>query len=142
VQAQAQDQYQNQEQGQDTIVVRVTTPRSLQTTEESDLPRRSQLALSPSPPLRQPVPELPYYAPEAIYRRYVAARAAWYESQPAGCLKTNQEYRRAIGLPQRYGREMHTWCQDHKQMGQYCHLPQGGRRKWTKEEMIAYLMSA
>ncbi|EXM12701.1 hypothetical protein FOTG_18814 [Fusarium oxysporum f. sp. vasinfectum 25433] len=91
-------QDQGQDQGQDTIVVRGTTPQSLQTTEESDLPTRSQPALSPSPPLRQPVPELPYYATEAIYRRYVAARAAWYESQPAGSLKTNQEYRRAIGL--------------------------------------------
>jgi hypothetical protein len=24
-------------------------------------------------------------------------------------------------------------------MGQYCHFPQGGRRKWTKEEMMAYI---
>jgi hypothetical protein len=24
-------------------------------------------------------------------------------------------------------------------MGQYCYLPEGGRRKWTREEMMAYI---
>jgi hypothetical protein len=82
---------------------------------------------------------LPYYAPEAIYQRYLAAKAAWFKAQPRGSLRTSQAYRKAVGLPQRYSKEAYAWCQDYKQMGQHCSLPGGERRKWTKEEMMSYL---
>ncbi|KAK9443994.1 hypothetical protein VB005_02520 [Metarhizium brunneum] len=58
---------------------------------------------------------LPHYAPESIYRRYVLARQAWYDSQPRGSLKTNQAYRRAMGLPLRYQKDLYIWCRDYKQ---------------------------
>jgi hypothetical protein len=95
--------------------------------------------MSLSLPPENLVEKLPHYAPEAIYKRYVAARLAWYESQPRGTLKTNQAYRRAVGLPLRYQNEIYIWCQYYKQMGKFCVLPGGRRRGWTKEEMMAYL---
>ncbi|KJZ68586.1 hypothetical protein HIM_12019 [Hirsutella minnesotensis 3608] len=64
---------------------------------------------------------VPYDSPEAIYARYVASRDAWYAEQPIGSVKTNQQYRRAEGLPQRR-------C-----------VTAAGSREWTKEEMMAYL---
>lgn len=82
---------------------------------------------------------LPRYAPEVIYERYVAAKQAWFKCQPRGSLKTTQAYRKALGLPLRYSREEYAWCQDFKQMGQNCSLPGGLKRKWTTDEMMAYL---
>ncbi|KAF4333456.1 transposase [Fusarium beomiforme] len=64
-------------------------------------------------------PELRYDDPRAIYQRYAEARNAWYKAQPRGSIKTNQQYRKAMGLPQRYDKK--------------------GSRDWTKEEMMAYL---
>ena len=80
----------------------------------------------------------PYSSPEAIYARYVAARSAWFESQPAGSIKTNQQYRRAMGLPQRYDKTSYVWCLDYKQMSKRC-ITGTGSREWTKEEMMSYL---
>jgi hypothetical protein len=85
---------------------------------------------SPSPPR--------YDSPQAIYGRYVAARSAWYAAQPAGSIKTNQQYRRAMGLPLRYDKKSYDWCRDYKQMSQRC-ITLTGSREWTKEEMMAYL---
>ncbi|KAG6980171.1 Misshapen-like kinase 1 [Fusarium oxysporum f. sp. albedinis] len=85
---------------------------------------------SPSPPR--------YDSPQAIYGRYVAARSAWYAAQPAGSIKTNQQYRRAMGLPLRYDKPSYEWCLDYKQMSKRC-VTSTGSRDWTKEEMMAYL---
>lgn len=84
------------------------------------------------------VPELRYDDPRAIYQAYVAEREAWYKAQPRGSIKTNQQYRKAIGLPQRYSKTDYHWCLDWKQMGKDCKM-QGGSREWTREEMMAYL---
>jgi hypothetical protein len=83
-------------------------------------------------------PTLRYDDPQAIYRRYVAARDAWYKAQPRGSVKTNQQYRRALGLPLRYDKASYQWCLDWKQMGKLCTTPTGSR-DWSKEEMMAYL---
>ncbi|KAH7459029.1 hypothetical protein FOMA001_g20358 [Fusarium oxysporum f. sp. matthiolae] len=83
-------------------------------------------------------PTLRYDDPQAIYQRYVAARDAWYRAQPRGSIKTNQAYRKAVGLPLRYDKASYQWCLDWKQMGKCCTMPTGSR-DWTKEEMIAYL---
>ena len=83
-------------------------------------------------------PEVRYDDPRAIYQRYIEARNAWYSAQPRGSIKTNQQYRKAMGLPQRYNRVNFTWCLDWKQMGKQC-IMQVGSRDWTKEEMMAYL---
>lgn len=84
-------------------------------------------------------PSLPRYdSPQAIYERYVAARNAWYAAQPAGSSKTNQRYRRAMGLPVRYDKKSYDWCLDYKQMSQRC-ITSTGSREWTREEMMAYL---
>lgn len=92
---------------------------------------------SPSP--GPPSPMLPRYdSPQAIYGRYVAARSAWYAAQPAGSIKTNQQYRRAIGLPLRYDKRSYEWCLDYKRMSRRC-ITLTGSREWTKEEMMAYL---
>ncbi|KAJ3453255.1 hypothetical protein MRS44_017502 [Fusarium solani] len=128
-------------QSQDTIVVGGTSPQPSRASGEPELPMPSQSTPLPSStlPTSRKAQVLPYYAPEAVYQRYVAARAAWYKSQPAGSLKTNQAYRGAMGLPQRYSKETYAWCQDYKQMGRFCYLPQGGRREWAREEMMAYI---
>ncbi|KAG6997439.1 hypothetical protein FocnCong_v015147 [Fusarium oxysporum f. sp. conglutinans] len=83
-------------------------------------------------------PLLRHDSPEAIYGRYVAARSAWYAAQPAGSIKTNQQYRRAMGLPLRYDKQSYEWCLDYKQMSKRC-ITSTGSREWTKEEMMAYL---
>jgi hypothetical protein len=75
-------------------------------------------------------PELRYDDPRAIYRRYVEARQAWYNAQPRGNIKTNQQYRKATGLPQRYDKVSYKWCLDWKQMGKQC-MMQEGSREWT-----------
>jgi hypothetical protein len=82
--------------------------------------------------------ELDYDDARAIYRRYKADREAWYATQPRGALKTNQQYRKAMKLPQRYTKAKYNWCLDYKEMGPQCRI---GRsvRDWTKEEMMAYL---
>jgi hypothetical protein len=79
-----------------------------------------------------------YDSPEAIYARYVAARNAWYTAQPKGSIKTNQQYRKAMRLPQRYDKQSYDWCLDYKQMSRRC-VTAAGIREWTKEEMMAYL---
>ncbi|EJP61371.1 transposase-like protein [Beauveria bassiana ARSEF 2860] len=81
---------------------------------------------------------LRYNDPRAIYQRYVEAREAWYNAQPRESIKTNQEYRRAKNLPQRYNKAELAWCLDWKQMGKQCRM-ETGCRVWTKEEMMAYL---
>jgi hypothetical protein len=81
---------------------------------------------------------LKHDSPQAIYARYVVARAAWYAAQPVGSLKTNQLYRKAKGLPLRYDRQSYEWCLDYKQMSRRCISPSGAR-DWSKEEMMAYL---
>jgi hypothetical protein len=81
---------------------------------------------------------LRYDDPRAIYQRYVVARDSWYQAQPRGSIKTNQQYRKAMGLPQRYSKTDYQWCLDWKQMRKVCRI-QGGSREWTKGEMMAYL---
>ncbi|KAJ6788687.1 hypothetical protein PWT90_07147 [Aphanocladium album] len=83
-------------------------------------------------------PRLRYNDPQAIYQRYVESRQAWYDAQPRGSIKTNQQYRKAMGLPQRYNRAELAWCLDWKQMGRQC-KEQGRPRDWTKEELMSYL---
>ena len=79
-----------------------------------------------------------YDSPEAIYTRYIAARGAWYAAQPYGSIKTNQTYRKAKGLPQRYSKKSYEWCLDYKQISK--HYRGSSRiREWIKEEIIAYL---
>lgn len=79
-----------------------------------------------------------YDSPEAIYARYVAARNIWYAAQPHGSIKTNQLYRKAKELPQRYDERSYEWCLDYKQMSKRCNTSTGSR-PWIKEEMMAYL---
>jgi hypothetical protein len=82
---------------------------------------------------------LRYNDPQAIYQRYVTAREAWYKAQPRGSsIKTNQQYRKAMGLPLRYSKASYQWCLDWKQMNRHYRTPTGFR-DWTKEEMMAYL---
>lgn len=98
------------------------------------------VSASPDIPLSVPLPEpeLRYDDPRAVYHRYVAARTEWYDKLPRGSLKTNQQYRRAMGLPQRYNKTSYDWCLDYKQMGKLCTATRPGR-EWSKEEMMAYL---
>jgi len=84
------------------------------------------------------VEHLRYDDPRVIYERYVKAREAWYKAQPRGSIKTNQAYRKAMGLPQRYDKQSFKWCLDYKQMSARC-LTSTGLRSWTKEEQMAYL---
>ena len=83
-------------------------------------------------------PALRYDDPQAIYQRYIAARDIWYKAQPRGSIKTNQQYRKALGLPLRYSKADYQWCLDWKQMGKQCRM-QTGSRDWLKEEKMAYL---
>jgi len=79
-----------------------------------------------------------YDSPQAIYQRYTAARSVWYAAQPRGSIRTNQEYRRAKGLPLRYDKRSYVWSLDYIQMDKHC-TTSTGSREWTKEEMMAYL---
>jgi hypothetical protein len=115
--------------GTSCIVVSIEPAASL--TEVGTAPAASSPTASAAPILR-------YDDPQAIYRRYVAARDAWYKTQPRGSVKTNQQYRRALGLPLRYDKASYQWCLDWKQMGKCC-TTRTGSRDWTKEEMMAYL---
>ncbi|TVY62436.1 hypothetical protein Focb16_v004300 [Fusarium oxysporum f. sp. cubense] len=83
-------------------------------------------------------PVLRYDDPRAIYQRYTAAREDWYKAQPPGSTKTDQWYRKAMGLPLQYSKADYDWCLDWKQMTRCCETPTGSR-EWTKEEMMAYL---
>ncbi|KAH7461505.1 hypothetical protein FOMA001_g18980 [Fusarium oxysporum f. sp. matthiolae] len=83
-------------------------------------------------------PVLRYDDPRAIYQRYTAAREDWYKAQPPGSTKTDQRYRKAMGLPLQYSKADYDWCLDWKQMTRCCETPTGSR-EWTKEEMMAYL---
>lgn len=47
---------------------------------------------------------LRYDSPQATHERYVAVRAAAYATQPAGSIKIDQQYRRAMSLPLKYDR--------------------------------------
>uniref|UniRef100_A0A8H7K5T0 MULE transposase domain-containing protein n=1 Tax=Bionectria ochroleuca TaxID=29856 RepID=A0A8H7K5T0_BIOOC len=102
-------------------------------------PSSSSAGMPPSPDMPPSAePETRYDHPCAIYHRYIAARTAWYNKLPRGSLKTNQQYRKAMGLPQRYDKASYNWCLDYKQMGKRCTATEPSR-EWTKEEMIAYL---
>ncbi|KAJ3454449.1 hypothetical protein MRS44_018343 [Fusarium solani] len=76
--------------------------------------------------------------PRVIFQRYKEARAAWYAKQPREAYKTNQLYRKAMGLPMRYSKADYNWCLDYKQMGRHC--KEGNSiREWTTEEKMSYL---
>lgn len=87
----------------------------------------------------QPPPQPPqrYDSPEAIYQRYVAARNVWYAALPTGSIKTNQQYRRAMGLPLRYDKGGMSGVLTTNKCPKCCIMPTGAR-EWTNEEMIAY----
>lgn len=98
-------------------------------------------ASSPSPsPMPNPdqLTALKYDDPREIYRRYVAARDAWYKTQPLGTYVNNQRFRKAMGLPLRYDKASYEWCLDFAQMTKRC-VTSAGSRDWTREEMMAYL---
>ena len=103
----------------------------------------SPIAPSSNPSVLQlPSPIIPlplsYDDPRAIYQRYVKARDIWYKAQPRGSIKTNQQYRKAMSLPLRYGKASYDWCLDYKQMTRRC-TTSTESRDWTKEEMMTYL---
>lgn len=105
----------------DTIVVQCRSPQLEQPEQAMLQPSPLPSEVNPATPepascpvLRSPsllpgnVPdELPHHAPESIYKRYIAARLAWYSKQPRGSVKTNQAYRSANGLPLRYRKEIY-----------------------------------
>ncbi|KAL9560859.1 hypothetical protein ACKAV7_015022 [Fusarium commune] len=94
-----------------------------------------------SPPAPTPLaaaPALRADDPRAIYQRYKEAREAWYATVPRGGLRTNQQYRKAMGLPARYSKIELQWCLNYKQMGSRCR-EKSGTREWTKEEQFSYL---
>lgn len=94
-----------------------------------------------SPPAAGPanaVPALRADDPRVIFQRYKEAREAWVATFPRGSQKTNQQYRKAMGLPTRYSKEDYEWCINYKQMGRYCR-GESGIRDWTREEMMSYL---
>ncbi|EXU94480.1 MULE transposase domain protein [Metarhizium robertsii] len=86
----------------------------------------------------QASPQYRYDSPEAIYRRYTASRRKWYDCQSHRSKRTDRLYRKAMGLPPRYKKADYNWCLDWKEMGQLCKTT-GKPRKWTKEEMTAYI---
>lgn len=71
-------------------------------------------------------------------KRQRTQRVSWHDVQPRGSIKTDQQYRKAMGLPQRYNKAELAWCLDWKQMGRQC-TEQGWPRDWTKEELMSYL---
>jgi hypothetical protein len=115
-------------------------PAEDQTTEVQELEEQvaanRTIVVRTTPPASAPA--LGYDDPRAIYKRYVAAREAWYKTQPRGSVKTNQQYRKAMGLPQRYDKASYRWCLDRKQMSKRCRTSTVNI-DWTKEEMMAYL---
>ncbi|OAA37033.1 hypothetical protein NOR_07309 [Metarhizium rileyi] len=127
-------------------LVRFNTPTDLGSLATSNKTLGSPPMLTVEGPTVEQVQSLPgvtleeprYDSPDAIYERYVTARNAWYAAQPAGSIKTNQQYRKAMGLPQGYDKQSYEWCLDYKQMSKH-RVTATGSREWTKEEMMAYL---
>ncbi|KAL9566132.1 hypothetical protein ACKAV7_009750 [Fusarium commune] len=116
------------------IVAYTTTHMTTHTTTHMVSPPTAKSAAITTPC----VPVLQPDDPCAIFQRYKEAREAWYATLPQGGLKTNQQYRRAMGLPQRYSKAEYNWCLDYKQMGRRCRAGTN-MREWTKEEMMSYL---
>ncbi|KAH7461514.1 hypothetical protein FOMA001_g19037 [Fusarium oxysporum f. sp. matthiolae] len=116
------------------IVAYTTTHMTTHTTTHMVSPPTAKSAAITTPR----VPVLQPDDPRAIFQRYKEAREAWYATLPQGGLKTNQQYRRAMGLPQRYSKAEYNWCLDYKQMGRRCRAGTS-MREWTKEEMMSYL---
>jgi hypothetical protein len=104
--------------------------------------RRSRRQPSARPSAREPTEarRLPFDDPNAVVRRYKAARAIWYASLPPGSKhkKTNEGYRKAMQLPKKYNKSKMKWCLDYKYMG--THDRSGRRpREWTDEEKMCYI---
>ncbi|KAL2019068.1 hypothetical protein VTK56DRAFT_10099 [Thermocarpiscus australiensis] len=120
------------------------TMPTIQLITEETLPPATLPPATPPPVSRPPRLSSPastslnYWDPRAIYQRYVKARETWYRVQPRGSIKTNQQYRKAMGLPLRYSKASYEWCLDYKQTTKHC-TTSTGSRDWTKEEMMAYL---
>ncbi|KID81659.1 hypothetical protein MGU_10991 [Metarhizium guizhouense ARSEF 977] len=57
----------------------------------------------------------------------------------APILKTNQHYREAMGLPQRYDEQSYEGRLDYGQISRHHVTATGSREEWMKEEMMAYL---
>lgn len=87
---------------------------------------------APSTPLH-----LPRHSPEAIYEAYVENRQKWYSTLSGSRGKTDTAYRKASNLPT-YAKTDYQWCENWKQMGQFC-KSEKRPRKWTREEKTAYL---
>lgn len=79
-----------------------------------------------------------FHRPTSIYRRYRNKRRTWFKNQLAGSIKTNEMYRKAMGLPADYLARDYKWCLEVSHMGHHC---TAGRsiRQWTKEEKMAFL---
>ncbi|KAK9443869.1 transposase [Metarhizium brunneum] len=77
-------------------------------------------------------------SPEAIYQAYLQAREKWYSTQSDGRKKTDKSYREASKLPHSYSEAQYKWCEDWKEMGQFC-TSSGAMRRWTREEKMAYI---
>jgi hypothetical protein len=122
----------------ETIVVRMAADQKTPAETVTVNIAAGHIASAETAVVNRAAPALKYSDPRTIYQRYVAARDAWYRAQPRGSVKTNQQYRKAMGLPQRYSKTDYQWCLDWKQMGKDCKM-QKGSRDWTKEEMMAYL---
>lgn len=71
-----------------------------------------------------------------IFQRYKEAREAWYATLTRRAQKTDQLYRKAMKLPQKYAKREYEWCLDYKQMGPRC---QEESRDWRQEEMMSYI---
>jgi hypothetical protein len=119
----------------------VPEPTAPESTEPSTAPKPTGYGSMPSASVKT-VDATPgllnHISPEAIYGRYVAARSAWYAEQPAGSVKTDQQYRKAMKLPLRYSKSSYNWCLDYKNMGKRCRIGYA-TRPWTMEEMTAYI---
>ncbi|EXU95785.1 hypothetical protein X797_011136 [Metarhizium robertsii] len=76
-------------------------------------------------------------SPEAIYQAYLQAREKWYSTQSDG-RKTDKSYREASKLPHSYSKAQYKWCENWKEMGQFC-TSSGAMRRWTREEKMAYI---
>lgn len=113
-----------------------TSPGDVFTSPEVTPAPESRPAL-PTPTVTR-LEDLPRSHPCNIYARYIADREKWYKSLPPSSLKTNQQYRKAKKLPQRFSKKEYEWCLDYKEMGKLCKITKP-HREWKKEEMMAYL---
>jgi hypothetical protein len=121
----------------------VTQPTTQPTAQPTTRPTARPTAQPTARPATQAAtklaePPLRHEDPHAIYQRYTKARDSWYKNQPYGSIKTNQEYRKAVGLPLRYSKASFSWCLEFTQMTKR-YSTSTGVRDWTKEEMMAYL---